>query len=92
MAAGAGRDVLTGTHSRSASATVFGVAPPSTPSSYDFAPMTTCSGTTTMPRSSHTSRGNVAVESVTSAMGMDRRLPVRVWMLSTRRFRDLSRI
>ena len=40
--------MLTGTNSRSASATVSGVAP-SVPSSYGVAPTTTCSGTTVMP-------------------------------------------
>ena len=65
MCAGAGRDVLTGLNSRSAFATVSGVAP-SAPSSYTSAPITTCNGTTTIPRSAASSGGSVAVESVTT--------------------------
>ena len=64
MTAGAGRDVLTGRNSRSASATIAGVAP-SAPSSYAVAPITTWSGTTTMPRAAASSGGSEAVESVT---------------------------
>ena len=58
------RDVLTGTKSASALATSAGVAP-SPPSSKTCAPMTTWSGTTTMPRSAAWSAGMLAVESVT---------------------------
>ena len=65
--AGAGREVLTGRNSLSASATISGVAPPG-PSSYTVAPITTWSGTTTMPRAPATSGGNDAVESVTTAV------------------------
>ena len=77
ISAGAGREVLTGRNSRSASATSSGVAP-SAPSSYDVAPITTWSGTTTMPRASATSGGNDAVESVTSTVrDMARPYPAR---------------
>ena len=62
--------MLTGVHARRASASISGVAPPSTPSSYDVAPMTTCNGTTVMSRSAATPAGSEAVESVTSAMDM----------------------
>src|SRR4051794_21642337 len=67
--AGVGRDVLTGSHSRSACAMVAGVAW-SVPSSYDVAPITTCNGTTAMPRSRAVATGNEAVESVTMATDM----------------------
>ena len=53
--AGPGRDVVTGCHERSASATMPGDAPE--PSSYDVPPMTTCSGTTSMPCSRTSSAG-----------------------------------
>jgi hypothetical protein len=63
--AGDGREVLTGRNSFSASATIAGVAP-SGPSSYTVAPITTCSGTTTIPRRRAKSGGSEAVESVTT--------------------------
>src|SRR3954462_15814185 len=60
-------------------AMVCGVASGSTPSSYAEAPMTTCRGTTVMPRCSTTAGGSKAVESVTSATvpDMGGRLPSR---------------
>ena len=61
---GPGATCSTGLHSLSAVATSSGVAP-SAPSSYTVAPITTCSGTTTMPRSAASSGGRLAVESVT---------------------------
>src|SRR4029079_15898615 len=60
-----GREVLTGRNSLSASATISGVASPG-PSSYTVAPITTCSGTTTIARAGATQGGNEAVESVTT--------------------------
>ncbi len=59
--------MLTGFQARSASATFSGVAS-SLPSSYDAAPITTCNGTTVIPRACATSGGRDAVESVTMAM------------------------
>ncbi len=56
---------------------VSGVTSGSTPSSYDVAPITTCSGTTAMPWRSTTSRGSMAVESVTSATVRDMRTGYR---------------
>src|SRR3954464_12676257 len=50
-----------------------GVAP-SEPSSWTSAPITTWSGTTTMPRLSASSGERLAVESVTTTTGMDARL------------------
>jgi hypothetical protein len=60
--------VLIGTNSRSAAATRSGVAS-SEPSSYASAPITTCSGTTMIPRAAATSSGRLAVESVTTTIG-----------------------
>ncbi len=59
--------MLTGVQARSAAATFSGVAS-SLPSSYDAAPITTCNGTTVIPRACATSGGRDAVESVTMAM------------------------
>ena len=64
------REVLTGVQVRNASASISGVTPPSTPSPYDAAPMTTCNGTIVTPHRAATSAGNDAVESVTRATVM----------------------